>query len=75
MAGLSDRLYPIRYHSYNALVRLTGVSYKPFIGRDPKAYPKDYREIIWYYTDWLEKNLPNLTFNEDKGCFENSEKK
>jgi len=75
IAGLSDRLYPIRYHSYNALVRLTGVSYKPFIGRDPKAYPKDYREIIWYYTDWLEKNLPNLTFNEDKGCFENSEKK
>lgn len=70
IAGLSDRLYPIRYHSYNALARLTGVSYKPFIGRDPKAYPKVYREIIWFYTDWLDKNLPNLKFNEDKGCFE-----
>ncbi len=57
IAGLSDHFYPIRYHSYNALVKRTGVSFKPFIGRDPKAYPKDYREIIWYYTSWLKKNL------------------
>jgi len=75
IVGLSDRFYPIRYHSYNALVRLTGVSFKPFIGRDPKAYPKDYREIIWYYTDWLEKNLPNLTFNESIGRFESGGQK
>jgi len=75
IAGLSDRLYPIRYHSYNALARLTGVSYKPFIGRDPKAYPKAYREIIWFYTDWLDKNMPNLIFNEASGCFEIRDKK
>ena len=75
IVGLSDRFYPIRYHSYNALVRLTGVSFKPFVGRDPKAYPKDYREIIWYYTDWLEKNLPNLIFNESSGRFESRAQK
>ncbi len=73
--GLGDRFFPIRYHSYNALVRLTGVSFKPFIGRDPKAYPKDYHEITWYYTDWLEKNLPNLTYNESSGCFESHKQK
>lgn len=75
IAGLSDRFYPVRYHSYNALVRLTGVSFKAFIGRDPKAYPRDYGEIIWHYTDWLEKNLPNLTYNEVMGRFESREQK
>ncbi len=70
VAGLSDRFYPIRYHSYNALVRLTGAGFKSFIGRDPKAYPRDYGEIIWYYTDWLDKNLPNLIYNEAGGRFE-----
>ncbi|MDD3148671.1 MAG: hypothetical protein PHD82_15360, partial [Candidatus Riflebacteria bacterium] len=33
------------------------------------AYPKEYREIIWFYTDWLEKNRSSLVFNEKTGVF------
>jgi uncharacterized protein (DUF2225 family) len=67
--GLSDKLKSLRYHSYNLLARRTGISFKPHIGRDLEAYPKEYREIIWFYTDWLEKNRSSLVFNEKTGVF------
>ncbi len=70
IAGLADRFEPVRYHSYNLIARRTGVSFKPHIGRDPEASPKYYREIIWFYTDWLDKNRANLVFNEKTGVFD-----
>ncbi|MBU1108504.1 MAG: DUF2225 domain-containing protein [Candidatus Riflebacteria bacterium] len=68
--GLSDSFKPVRYYSYNELAKRTGIEFKPYIGRDPEAYPIYYNEIIWLYTDWLEKNIDKLVYIEDKKMFE-----
>jgi uncharacterized protein (DUF2225 family) len=68
--GLSDQFYPVRYHSYRELERRTGISYRPFIGRNPEAYPIDFRNIVWFYTSWLDKNEKNLVYNESSAKFE-----
>ncbi|MGM0601657.1 MAG: DUF2225 domain-containing protein [Candidatus Rifleibacteriota bacterium] len=68
--GLRDKFKPVRYHSYRELEKRTGISFKPIIGRDPDAYPREYGEIIWFYNDWYRKNKENLSFNKEKGQFE-----
>lgn len=68
--GLSDQFYPVRYHSYRELERRTGISYRPFIGRNPESYPIDFRNIVWFYTSWLDKNATSLVYNESSAKFE-----
>jgi hypothetical protein len=68
--GLRDRFEPVRYHSYRELEKRTGISFKPIIGRDPDAYPREYGEIVWFYNNWYRKNKENLRFNKAKGQFE-----
>lgn len=68
--GISDKFSPVRYHSYNELVKRTGIKFKPDIARDPGAYPRDLGEITWFYQNWLDKNKDRLTFNETDGFFQ-----